>query len=97
MYDNLTRTNLEFAHREAEKLIAELKKENTNLKVLRKYELNIAKLEIEKLERKNAELESQIKKMKCCGNCIGNCNSDDMIRFCKDNDYKLWEIKENDR
>ena len=70
--------------------IAELEKEYANLKALRKYELNISKLEIEKLE-------SQIKKMKCCGNCIGNCNSDDMIRFCKDNDYKLWEIKENDR
>lgn len=32
MYDNLTRTNLEFAHREAEKRIAELEKENKELK-----------------------------------------------------------------
>lgn len=32
MYDNLTRTNLEFAHREAEKRIAELEKENAELK-----------------------------------------------------------------
>ena len=28
MYDNLTRTNLEFAHRKAEKRIEELEKEN---------------------------------------------------------------------
>jgi hypothetical protein len=32
MYDNLTRTNLEFAHREVEKRIAELEKENAELK-----------------------------------------------------------------
>lgn len=32
MYDNLTRTNLEFAHREAEKRIAKLEKENAELR-----------------------------------------------------------------
>lgn len=32
MYDNLTRTNLEFAHREAEKRIAKLEKENEDLR-----------------------------------------------------------------
>ena len=32
MYDNLTRTNLEFAHREAEKRIEQLEKENVDLK-----------------------------------------------------------------
>lgn len=32
MYDNLTRTNLEFAHREAEKQITALEKENVELK-----------------------------------------------------------------
>ena len=32
MYDNLTRTNLEFAYREAEKRIAQLEKENAELK-----------------------------------------------------------------
>lgn len=36
----------------------------------------------------------QIEKMKCCENCIGNCNSNDMARFCEDNNYKLWEMKE---
>lgn len=51
---------------------------------------------IKKLERENAELKARIEKMKCCGNCIGNCNSDDMVRFCKDNNYKLWEIKGNE-
>lgn len=58
MYDNLTRTNLEFAHREAEKRIAELEKEYASLKGLRKYELNVAKLEIEKLEKENAGLKA---------------------------------------
>lgn len=37
----------------------ELEKENANLKALRKYELNVAKLEIEKLEQRNAELEKE--------------------------------------
>lgn len=37
----------------------ELEKENANLKALRKYELNVAKLEIEKLEQRNAELEEE--------------------------------------
>lgn len=32
MYDNLTRTNLEFAHKEAEKRIAKLENENTELR-----------------------------------------------------------------
>ena len=32
MYDNLTRTNLEFAYRKAEKRIEELEKENAELK-----------------------------------------------------------------
>ena len=37
----------------------ELEKENANLKVLRKYELNVAKVEIEKLEKENAELKKR--------------------------------------
>lgn len=45
---------------------------------------------------KIADLEKQIEKMKCCGNCKGVCNSDDVAYFCKNNGYKLWEIKEND-
>ena len=39
------------------------------------------------------ELKQQIEKMKCCGNCKGVCNSDDVAYFCKNNGYKLWEIK----
>lgn len=35
------------------------KLENANLKALRKYELNVAKLEIEKLEKENAELRTK--------------------------------------
>lgn len=39
--------------------VRELKKENASLKAIRKYELNVAKLEIEKLEQRNAELEKE--------------------------------------
>lgn len=39
-----------------EKRIAELEKEYASLKGLRKYELNVAKLEIEKLEKENKAL-----------------------------------------
>lgn len=39
------------------------KLENANLKALRKYELNVAKLEIEKLEKENAELKETIRLM----------------------------------
>lgn len=48
---------------------------------------------VQKLEKENAELKQQIEKMKCCGNCKGVCNSDDVAYFCKNNGYKLWEIK----
>jgi hypothetical protein len=40
------------------------------------------------------ELEAYIEKMKCCGNCKGVCISDDVAHCCKNNNYKLWEIKE---
>ena len=43
-----------------DKVIQELKKENANLKALRKYELNVAKLEIEKLEQENAGLKARL-------------------------------------
>lgn len=43
--------------------IAELEKEYASLKGLRKYELNVAKLEIEKLEKENAELKETIRLM----------------------------------
>ena len=45
------------------------------------------------LQRENAELKEKIEKMKCCGNCKGVCTSDDVAHFCKNNNYKLWEIK----
>ena len=69
--------------------IAELEKENNHLL------LEGAK-RVEELEKENAKLKESVEKMKCCGNCIGSCNTDDMARFCKDNNYKLWEIKENE-
>lgn len=39
------------------------------------------------------KLEQQIEKMKCCENCKGVCDSDDVAYFCKNNNYKLWEIE----
>ena len=62
MYEDLLERNrlqiseLNMFTKEQDKHIAELMKKNANLKVLRKYELNIAKLEIEKLEKQNAKL-----------------------------------------
>ena len=50
----------------------ELEKENANLKALRKYELNVAKLEIEKLEQRNAELKEKISILLSCKNCPEN-------------------------
>ena len=50
----------------------ELEKENANLKVLRNYELNVANLEIEKLEKVNTELiqeNEEIKKGLGCETC----------------------------
>ena len=44
----------------ATEVTKELEKENANLKALRKYELNVAKLEIEKLEQENASLKARL-------------------------------------
>lgn len=74
----------------------ELEKENAELKKDRDYFSGALDKQVEatlELQKKYQELEAQIEKMKCCENCIGTCNSDDMARFCKDNKYKLWEIK----
>lgn len=88
MHDNLTRTNLEFAHREAEKRIADLEKENANLKALRKYELNVAKLEIENLEKENAELKEKLKPE----NCLKLLAKEGYIKFTSDQLTKAKEI-----
>ena len=45
------------------------------------------------LEKENKQLKAQIEKMKCCENCKGVCNSDDVAYFCKNNNYKLWEVE----
>ena len=44
----------------ATEVTKELEKENANLKALRKYELNVAKLEIEKLETGMLPKEAQL-------------------------------------
>ena len=73
MYEDLLERNrlqiseLNMLTKEQDKRIAELMKKNANLKVLRKYELNIAKLDIEKLEKQNAELKEAVKHFNPCG------------------------------
>jgi hypothetical protein len=59
-------------------------------------DMNLVQLKAENIELKTEikSLNAQIEKMRCCGNCKGTCNSDDVARFCKNNEYKLWEIKE---
>ena len=70
MYEDLFERNrlqiseLNMLTKEQDKHIAELMKKNANLKVLRKYELNVAKLEIEKLEKQNAELKEAARSVK---------------------------------
>ena len=44
-------------------------------------------------EKRIAELESQIEKMKCCANCR---HSRTEYEHCKTNKHEKWEIKEND-
>ena len=48
-------------------------------------------------EKRIAELEAQIEKMKCCGNCKHQCSFlfQDEID-CENNGLPKWEIKEND-
>ena len=76
----------------------ELEKENANLKALRKYELNVAKLEIEKLEQRNAELKTQIEKMKFdVLSLIKDGMNDDIDQNIIERLAEKWEIKENDK
>lgn len=52
-----------------EKRIAELEKENKDIKALRKYEGSVASAEIEKLQEENAELLCQKNRNKSCYSC----------------------------
>lgn len=70
--------------------IKELKEENANLKALRKYELNVAKLEIEKLEKENAELKEKLKPE----NCLKLLAKEGYIKFTSDQLTKAKEIIE---
>lgn len=64
------------------------KLENANLKALRKYELNVAKLEIEKLEKENAELKEKLKPE----NCLKLLAKEGYIKFTSDQLTKAKEI-----
>ena len=44
-------------------------------------------------EKRIAELEAQIEKMKCCNNCK---HSRTEYEHCRTNKHEKWEIKEND-
>lgn len=48
-----------YAKNKMQKRIAELEKENKDLKALRRYEGNVASAEIEKLQEKNEKLEKK--------------------------------------
>lgn len=65
---------------EQDKHICKLIEENAGLKA----RLNVINLLTS--EKENRDLKVQIEKMKCCGNCIGSCNSDDLTRFHKKED-----------
>lgn len=67
----------------------ELEKENANLKVLRKYELNVAKVEIEKLEKGNAELKEKLKPE----NCLKLLAKDGYVKFTSDQLTKAKELE----
>ena len=69
--------------------IAELEKEYASLKGLRKYELNVAKLEIEKLEKENAELKEKLKPENCL-----KLSKEGYIKFTSDQLTKAKEIIE---
>ena len=81
---------------ELQKKYKELKKENAELKERNEgYNRNRDRLKEIGFPTFMSckEYAEQINKMKCCGNCKGVCTSDDVAHFCKNNDYKLWEIK----
>lgn len=73
------------------KRIAELEKEYASLKGLRKYELNVAKLEIEKLEKENAELKEKLKPENCLKLLLAK---EGYIKFTSDQLTKAKEIIE---
>lgn len=49
--------------------------------------------DIHKLQEKNKQLEQQIQKMKCCGNCYNKKACSIKCDTCND-DYSEWKLKE---
>lgn len=92
--------------------IKELEQKNHAMLVNSLKICNQSEIDNDENERKIAELEAQIEKMKCCGNCQklrGRFDSKTNINilYCSDSDMKQievgfqmccckWEIKEND-
>lgn len=79
-----------------DKVIQELKKENANLKALRKYELNVAKLEMRNLiaehEKENEQLQEKLN-IRSCQNCKHNNKSCPKDGSCVH--YNKWESYKN--
>ena len=74
----------------AEEVTQELQEQNTNLQIMLKAEREVRCNE--DFLKRVTELEGQIEKMKCCGNCNKMfCNEQDK-KECGYN-YKHWELR----
>ena len=74
----------------------DLEKENAELKHNKKTVVHLADCLEEKMKERIEELEQQIEKMKCCGNCkFKDCNKTSRYQtcwYCKNKDK--WKLKE---
>ena len=59
-------------------------------------EINMLKGKIAELEKENTDLEKQIEKMKCCGNCKkeGVCDIDCAKHKDRYHNWELWDVQE---
>jgi hypothetical protein len=90
LYNEYRKSDCEFFTDFLTNKIAELEKENAELKAdndARKYAMTMS----EKVEK---QLREQIEKMKCCFNCK---HSRTEYEHCRTDKHEKWEIKENVR
>lgn len=100
-----TRKGFKLTLADKDKCIEELKKLSSN----QAESLRVIMLEEEKKRKRIEELEQQIEKMKCCGNCkysnqesvysivckVGGVDKSDYINIDDNQVCDKWEIKEN--